>query len=452
MVKQLDVTEVIGEVKFNKFHFGMLFWGSFIVVFDMYDLMVYASILPSMVEAWSLSPVVAGNIGSYGPLGMMVGALSFGYLADRFGRKRLLAIAVVLFSVASTLAAIAPGPTVFGVLRFVAGLGIGGVLPTVIAMLTDYAPKKLKSTFVAILMCAFSVGGILAAFVAMVFIPLLGWQGVYWVAIIPVFALPFMMKYFNDSPARLLSEGRENELRRILGHAAPEVDIPSEAVLYAPQTTRGSKRGGNFTALFQDKRATGTIMIWIAFFMCLLMINGVSTWLPNLMLGAGFELNSSLTFMVALNVGAIVGTLVMGRLADNLGVKRVLVPMFVVSALSLIVLGLGGPAWALLLVVAITGATTMGSQNISYSFASLYYPSEMRSTAVGFASGVGRLGAVVGPTFGGYMLTLDQPVMLNFVGFAIPGIIAAVAFSLVPLKRKSKQSDTQDSELVEETV
>ena len=452
MAKQLNVTEIISEVKFNKFHFGMLFWGSFIVIFDMYDLMVYASILPSMVEAWSLSTVVAGNIGSYGPLGMMLGALGFGYLADRFGRKRLLAIAVVLFSVASALCAIAPGPTAFGILRFIAGVGIGGVLPTVIAMLTDYAPKKLTSTFVAILMCAFSLGGILAAFVAMVFIPLLGWQGVYWVAIIPVFALPFMMKYFNDSPTRLLAEGREHDLRRILDRAAPEALIPSDAVLSAPQTTGAPKRGGNFTALFRDKRATGTIMIWVAFFMCLLMINGVSTWLPNLMLGAGFELNSSLTFMVALNVGAIVGTLVMGRLADKWGVKRILVPMFVVSALSLIVLGLGGPAWALLIVVAVTGATTMGSQNISYSFASLYYPSEMRSTAVGFASGIGRLGAVIGPTFGGYMLTLDQPVMLNFVGFAIPGIIAAVAFSLVPLKRKGQQSDSTERELLKETV
>lgn len=156
--------------------------------------------------------------------------------------------------------------------------------------------------------------------------------------------------------------------------------------------------------------------------------------------------------MVALNVGAIVGTLVMGRLSDKWGVKRILVPMFVVSALSLIVLGLGGPAWALLIVVAVTGATTMGSQNISYSFASLYYPSEMRSTAVGFASGIGRLGAVIGPTFGGYMLTLDQPVMLNFVGFAIPGIIAAVAFSLVPLKRKGQQSDSTERELLKETV
>jgi MFS transporter, AAHS family, benzoate transport protein len=188
----------------------------------------------------------------------------------------------------------------------------------------------------------------------------------------------------------------------------------------------------------------GTSMIWVAFFMCLLMVNGLTTWLPQLMVTAGYELGSSLTFMIVLNVGTIIGTLVLGRLADVWGAKRVLVPMYAVAALSLMLLGFNNPMAVLLLLVAITGACTVGAQNISYAFVSQYYPSAVRSTAIGLASGVGRLGAIAGPIFGGVLLTLDLPVHLNFLFFAIPGVIAAVAFLFVPLV---KQQDTSDDEV-----
>lgn len=434
-MSRLDLHGFIQESRFTRFHFWMLFWSCFIVVFDMYDLIVYGSVLPLMMKDWSVPALTAGTIGSYGPLGMAIGAIGFGMLADRFGRPRMLAVSVALFSLASTVCAVAPGPGTFSVFRFVAGLGIGGILPTVIAMLTDYAPKRLASTFVAVLTCFFSVGGILAAFLAMIIIPSFGWQSAYWVAILPILTLPWMMRAFHDSPARLLQHGRTDRLHAILADLDPSRPIPAEAVLTMPSTSTG-EGGGSFAALFRNGRALGTTMIWVAFFMCLLMINGVSTWLPGLMLQVGYALDSSLTFMIVLNLGAIVGTIVLGRLADRWGVKRILVPMFVISAASLVVLGPGGPMWSLLLVVAVTSACTMGSQNISYAFASLYYPSEIRSTAVGLASGVGRIGAIVGPTFGGYLLTLHLPAQASFVFFAVPGLIAAAAFLFVPLSRR----------------
>lgn len=186
-------------------------------------------------------------------------------------------------------------------------------------------------------------------------------------------------------------------------------------------------------------------MIWIAFFMCLLMINGVTTWLPNLMFNAGYALGSSLRFVIIFNVGAIVGTLILGSLADKWGVKKVLVPMFIISAISMTLLGFKTNMWILYLIVAITGACTMGAQNISYSFVSQYYPPLMRSTAVGFASGIGRIGGIVGPTFGGILLSLNLSIQMNFISFAIPGIIAAIAFSFVPLKLASDQKNMKET-------
>jgi len=430
----VDVREFIGGARFNRFHAGMLFWACFIITFDMYDLVVYGSVLPVLMKQWSLGPVEAGAIGSYGPVGMMVGAILFGILADRFGRKTVLTASIVLFSSATALSGFAPGPVEFSVLRILGGLGIGGILPSVIAMLTDYAPKNRANTLVAIVMCFFSVGGILAAFVAMLLLPAFGWQSVYWVAVLPLLFLPFMMKYFLDSPAVLLEKKQFEALCSALSKVNPGA-APGPSVEFTG--VQEKEPGSPVGALFKNRRALGTLMIWVAFFMCLLMVNGLTIWLPKLMVEAGYALGSSLTFMIVLNVGAIVGTLVLGKLSDTWGVKRVLVPMFVISAVSLTLLGFADNMVVLLLLVALTGACTMGAQNISYSFVSQYYPSFMRSTAIGLASGVGRMGAIVGPTFGGILLTLKLPVEMNFLFFAIPGLIAALAFLFVPLAVKS---------------
>ncbi|WP_433875822.1 MFS transporter [Sinomonas atrocyanea] len=430
----INVQRVIGETRLTRFHVGMLFWACFIITFDMYDLVMYGSVLPVLIKQWHMTPVEAGAIGSYGFFGMMVGAVLFGILADRFGRTRILVASVILFSVATALCGFAGDPVTFSVFRVLAGLGIGGILPTVIAMLSDYAPQGRANTFVAIVMCFFHVGGILAAIVAMNFIPAFGWQSVYWVAILPVFFLPFMVKYFVDSPAMLVRRGRSEAVRSVLAKVSPSASVPADAVF---EGLAVPAPGSPVGALFTKGRALGTVMIWIAFFMCLLMINGLTVWLPNLMVQAGFPLGSSLTFVIVQNLGAIVGTLVLGRLADRRGVKKVLVPMYVIAAIALTLLGLGGNMAILLVLVGITGACTMGAQNISYAFVAEHYPSSMRSTAIGLASAVGRLGAIVGPTFGGVLVMLNLGLEMNFLFFAVPGVIAAIAFLFVPLARRT---------------
>ncbi|MCS5478829.1 aromatic acid/H+ symport family MFS transporter [Corynebacterium sp. YIM 101645] len=441
-MSRLNVTSFLAEGKFTPFHFWMLFWACVIITFDMYDLVIFGSVLPVLMTDWGITPAQAGLVGSSGLFGMMVGAMVFGLLADRFGRRNILIASIVMFSVATVLCAVAPGPAVFGGLRFIAGLGIGGILPTIIAMLTDYAPKRLANTFVAIVMSFFSVGGILAALVAMVVIPRFGWQATYYVAAIPLLLLPLMLPYFADSPAVLLATGRGNRLHAILERIAPgKVSPVTElvAVSEAPVDAAAVKRSP-LAALFTDGRALATLMVWVAFFMCLLMVNGLNTWLPGLMVNAGYALTAGLTFMATMNIGAIIGTLTLGRLADKLGVKKVLVPMFLVAGISIIALGYGNSFAMLIALVFIAGACTMGAQNISYAFVSQYYPSHIRSTAIGMASGIGRLGAIGGPTFGGLLLSMGVSSQMNFLFFAIPGFIAAAAFLLVPLGRRQAPS------------
>lgn len=433
-MSKINVADAIQETKFNKFHFWLLFWSCFIITFDAYDLIVYGSVVPKIIEEWAISPVQAGTIGSYGPLGMMIGAISFGILADKFGRKNVLILSVVLFSVFGFICGFAPGPTSFSISRFICGLGIGGILPNLIALITDYAPRTKRNTMVSIAMCFFSIGGMLAAFLAMFMIPRFGWQSTYWVAIIPIVFIPMMSKYIYDSPAVLLLKGRKKELQSVISKVNNSITITEFTEFEVHQE---KQTGSPVIALFKNNRALGTLMIWVAFFACLLLVNIIQTWLPGFMVNAGYALNLGLAFMVAFNIGAIIGTLILGSLADKWGTKRVLIPMFIISAICLSLLGFTNNITILYLLLAITGACTMGAQNISYSFVSQYYPPLVRSTGIGLASGVGRVGAIIGPTFGGILLTLSLPIQMNFIAFAVPGVIAAIAFLFVPLNKNA---------------
>lgn len=428
----IHVTEIISESKFKRFHLNLLLWSIFIILFDGYDLVVYGSVVPHLIKDWHLTTIEAGAIGSYGLFGVMLGAFFFGPLADRIGRKNVILICILIFSFFTALSGFALGPKTFSVYRFIAGLGLGGIMPNVIALTTDYAPKKMKSILVSIVLCGYSVGGMLAPLLSIQLAPFFGWESVYWVAGFPLLILPFLFKYLPESTNFLLEKGRLQELRKTLKQIQPDLII-QEQDRFVFNESSDSKFP--VVKLFQNARGISTVMFWIAYFMCLLMIYGLNTWLPNLMLKAGYAMGSSLSFLITLNAGAIVGTIVIGKMADKWGSKRMLIPMYILGAISLTLLGIKSNMFILSLLVGITGACTIGAQNIANAYVSQYYPPFARSTALGISSGVGRIGAIIGPTLGGVLLTLSLPIQWNFISFAIPGVIAALALWFVSEKK-----------------
>jgi len=171
-------------------------------------------------------------------------------------------------------------------------------------------------------------------------------------------------------------------------------------------------------------------MIWLAFFCCLLMVYALSSWLPKLMANAGYSLGSSLSFLLALNLGAVFGAIGGGLLGDRMNLPRVLAVFFVVAAVSISLLGIKSPTPVLYLLIGVAGATTIGTQILLYACAAQFYGLSIRSTGLGWASGIGRNGAIVGPLLGGALLGINLPLQLNFLAFAIPGAIAAIAMSV----------------------
>ncbi|ODC04038.1 MFS transporter [Terasakiispira papahanaumokuakeensis] len=432
-MRHLDVSHVIDHAKFSPFHWKVLFWCTLIIIFDGYDLVIYGVVLPLLMAQWALSPYVAGLLGSSALFGMMFGAMGFGMLSDKLGRKKTILICVVLFSVTTVINGLATTPWQFGILRFIAGLGIGGVMPNVVSLMSEYSPKKSRSTLVALMFSGYAVGGMMSAGLGIWIVPNFGWEIMFYLAVVPLLLLPLIMKFLPESVAFLMAQKRDRDVRTILHKLDPDLNLTAEDQLTAP-VTKESK--ASVLALFRGGRAFSTTMFWTAFFCCLLMVYALGSWLPKLMSMAGYALSSSLMFLMVLNIGAIIGAVGGGWLADRFSLRAVLVSFFILGSVSLMMLGYEHPMGLLYTLMGIAGATTIGSQILLYAYVAQYYPTTIRSTGLGWASGIGRNGAIVGPMLGGTLLALALPHHQNFLALAIPGAIATVAIALVDRRFK----------------
>jgi AAHS family benzoate transporter-like MFS transporter len=427
-MRKINVHTLVDEARFNRFHWLVLFWCAVIIIFDGYDLVIYGVVLPVLMVEWGLTPLQAGALGSYALFGMMFGALFFGPLSDKIGRKKVIAICVTLFSGFTVLNGFVTTPTEFGICRFIAGLGIGGVMPNVVALMSEYAPKKIRSTLVAIMFSGYSVGGMLSAGLGIVLLPRFGWQSVFFVAAIPLLLLPLILWFLPESVGFMVREGRRQQVAHVLQRIEPGyTEQPDDQYQMAAIKADGAP----VLQLFREGRAISTLMLWVAFFCCLLMVYALNSWLPKLMASAGYGLGSSLMFLLVLNFGAIFGAVGGGWLGDKFNLQRVLVVFFAIASVSISLLGFNSPGWMLYSLIAIAGATTIGSQILLYAMGAQFYALAIRSSGLGWASGVGRSGAIVGPILGGALFGIGLPLHYNFMAFAVPGAVAALAMCFV---------------------
>lgn len=430
--QNLNINTVVDEAKFTPFHWSVLIWCLLIIIFDGYDLVIYGVALPLLMQEWGMSAVQAGLLASTALFGMMFGAMSFGTLSDKLGRKKTIMICVAIFSGFTFLGAFTSSPIEFGILRFLAGLGIGGVMPNVVALMTEYAPKRIRSTLVAVMFSGYAIGGMTSALLGAWLVADYGWKIMFIIAGIPFIALPIIWKFLPESLMFLTKKGDTEQVAKIVQKISPEQKINPETQFVLNDVIAGDE--APLRALFQQGRMFSTLMFWVAFFMCLLMVYALGSWLPKLMIQAGYSLGASMLFLFALNIGGMVGAIGGGALADRFHLKPVLSIMFTVGALALILLGFKSPQAILYALIAIAGAATIGSQILLYTFVAQFYPTAVRSTGMGWASGIGRIGAIVGPILTGALLTLQLPHQMNFMVIAIPGVIAALAVFMVNLK------------------
>ena len=356
----------------------------------------------------------------------MIGAMALGSLADRYGRKKMIALCLVLFSLFTFLCGFAQNPTQFAIMRFIAGVGIGGAMPNLVAMMAEYSPKRMRSTMVSLMFSGYAIGGMLSAGLGIMIVPSMGWEWMFYLGIIPLFLLPLIWKFLPESLGFLMRQGKEAEVRKILPKVAPELNITAEDQLVREEVVV-KKSVVPVGQLFVEHRGVSTLAFWVSFFCCLLMTYALSTWLPKFMEQAGYELKAGLSFLFAMNIGAMIGAIGGGWLADKFNIKAVLVAFLLLGSAAFVCLGYKAPVPVLYVLVTIAGATTIGTQIVLYSYVAIFYPLKIRSTGIGWASGVGRIGAIVGPILGGWLVAMQLPHSTNFMVFAIPAIIATVA-------------------------
>ncbi|MFT4042368.1 MAG: aromatic acid/H+ symport family MFS transporter [Gordonia sp. (in: high G+C Gram-positive bacteria)] len=367
------------------------------VVFDGYDLIVYGNVIGSLQREWGISAATAGTLGSLAFLGMMIGAVIAGRLCDQIGRRRTIIGCAVVLSVFTVACAAAHGPVAFGGLRFIAGIGLGGLVPAVNALAAEVVPDRRRAVVATVMMSGVPVGGSIASIIGIPVIPEWGWRPMFLFALIPLAILiPIAQHYFPDT-FRVLPSTRKPGFGGIFVHG-----YRAASVLFAVTTM-------------------ATLLAWY----------GLGTWLPKLMQKSGTDLGNALTFSLALNLGAVAGSFITAWAATRLGPTRTGIASALVAGAALLLLLAGPPVSAVYVIFVLAGVGTHGTQCLVLAAISSFYPERLRGTALGWSLGVGRIGAVAAPQVGGWLIGAGYGNNSNFILFGVSALAAAVLLAVI---------------------
>lgn len=437
-MRQIDCLALTGNSQIGRPHLVILAWCFLIIAIDGYDLAIAGIALPSIMHSMDLPPTQAGLLVSSALFGMLFGNLILGALSEKIGRPRSIAFCVFLFSLFTAIAGLCTSPWEFAAARFVAGLGIGGVMPNIVAVMTEVSPQKKRATMVTIMFLGYAVGGIVAALTGKQLIESHGWPSVFMAAGLPILLIPFLLKVLPESIPYLIRENRPSELVTLVSKLAPSYRYQTGDELVAPASE--TRIEAPLSQIFGNGRGISTVMLWIQCFMCLFMVYALSSWLTKLMANAGYSTVSAMTFVLLLNIGGILGSLIGGILGDKFRIKTVLTCMYVLAALSLSLLALDVATWLRYVLVVLAGATTIGSQIVGCAYAGIFYSASVRATGVGWMLGMGRLGAIIAPILIGWLMSMSMGLNGNFLAIAIPGAIAAAAVCLINHSKSASQN------------
>ncbi|WP_256991135.1 MFS transporter [Rhodococcus sp. 06-235-1A] len=407
----------------------MLYVTWLVATLEGFDLAIYGATVPVLLQTPSLGMdrASAGTIGSLVGVGMLVGAAFAGAVMHRFGPRRLLLGSIAIFTVGMLLSTVATSAEIFGLGRLVVGLGLGVVLPTLNAYVADLSEPGRRARHIGLMMSGYAIGALAAPLLGAALLPEISYHWLYLIGVIlPLVALPLMFR-LPESPFHLRLTGRDGDAKQIEN---------LYGLAHEPMAT--STSAGRFLGLgplLTRRLAPTTILAWVMSFCGLLLVFGISAWLPSIMQAAGYSLGSALMQTAAMWLGVFVGVIAAGPVADRFGPRIVVVAAFLTGTVSLILMSLSPPTPVLFVLMFVSGFGFIGSQILANAFILSVYDPENRSSALAWALSVGRLGAIVGPTLGAFVLDRASGVDWNFYSFAIVGLAGAITAVAVPRPR-----------------
>lgn len=375
------------------------------VMLEGYDLVVFGAVIPTLTAPATrhlgMTTGDATFVSTISLVGVGIGAAAAGFLADRLGRRLTLIASVGLFSLFTVLVPFAPNVATFGLVRFVAGLGLGACMPIALTFMSEITSSHRKATSATTTMTGYHVGAVITSALAVAVVP--NWQLLfYWGGLLGLLILPIMWLKMPESNAFLQVKNAERER------------VPFSAVVRKP-----------FLVV--------SIGVWVGSFMGLLLVYGLNTWLPKIMTDAGYSIAASLTLLLLLNVGAIIGLLTAGRIGDSRGIRSTILVWYGVSAVFLALLSIKMQNTLLLNAsVLITGIFVFSAQVLIYAYVTRVYQPAVRGTALGLTSGIGRFGAVAGPWVTGTLVSAGLAYPWGFYFFAVVAVLALIAIVVIP--------------------
>lgn len=428
MAGVVDVPELLDQQRISSYQIRVAALCAAVVFLDGFDTQVIGNLVPSIIAEWKVTRPAMAPVGVAGLVGLMVGALTLGPLADKIGRRAVIIGSTLVFGVMTLLTGLL-AESVGGlmVLRFLTGLGLGGAMPNAIAMTAEYAPRRRQATMVMVMFCGFPIGASFAGFISAYLIPAFGWRAMLYLGgVLPIALVPLLLAELPESIRHLVLQGNQTtRIVAILSRISPGLTFTS-GTRFAIAEEHG--HGVPVGHLFRERRAWPTVLLWVVFFMSLLNIFLINFWLPTLAHDAGIALTLANMATGLFQAGGVISTLLGGRAVDAFGAYRVLTPLYVLAGLSIGALGFAVVSPPLMLIVAtIAGFTLIGGQTGINALASTFYPTFIRSTGVGWALGIGRIGSIAGPGVGGILIALKWPTTAIFIIGGIAALCAAVA-------------------------
>ncbi|MBI3699673.1 MAG: MFS transporter [Afipia sp.] len=404
-----------------------------LMLIDGFDTQAISYAAPLISTEWSLPREQLGPIFSSALVGLMIGYLVFSPLSDRFGHRQMMLTSTIGFSVLTLATTFATNATELMIIRLVTGIGLGSAIPSAVALTSEFAPKRYRASFVLAIYCGFSLGFVVAGAIAAWFLPIYGWRSLFWLgAIAPLilcvllyFILPesldFMVRRKSD-PSMVASV-----INRIFPQTSVKIDANSR---FAVDEREGSSSVAN---LFRGGRMFGTVILWAVFFLNLAMFYALQSWMPTMLTSLKYSLNSVALATSLSTTGGIVVALVIGPAMDRLGPYRSLATLYMLGVFFVSLMGaaLGRPEWILLAASFFAGVCISGGQKSVIALAAIFYPGAVRSTGVGWALGIGRIGGIGGPLLLGLLLSAHFEPAQVFYALAIPMLICGCLIAVL---------------------
>ncbi len=423
---KVNVNSLIDHSRVGLFQWGVFILCGLCLIMDGFDLQAIGFVAPALIRDWKIPSASMGPVFSAALIGVLIGSLFFSMLADRIGRRPVLIGVTLYFSLLTFLTARAGSIHELLALRFLGGIGLGGIMPNAMALVGEYSPARVRVTAMMVVSNGFTLGAAFGGPIAAWLIPNYGWRGVFYfgamtpiaIAVLMIFLLPESLQYLA-----LRGHSRE-KLARWLKRVDPTAAVGPDTEYVLPEVR---KKGVPIVHLFHDGRSLGTALLWVVNFMNLLNLYLLSNWLPTVVRDSGYSNTIAVNSGSIFQVGGVVGTLVLGVFVRRFGFTPVLTTCFALACLSIAAIGQPYLSLALLFgLIFVAGFGVPGSQAGLNAFSATYYPTDLRATGVGAGLGIGRVGAIVGPYVVGLMLGRHWANREIFLAAAIPALISCV--------------------------